>query len=51
MRYDLIGLYQKLSVEVAAYAKDGLDIMLKNNWLEEPPQSSDRKQFKKEIHS
>ncbi|MCL7748283.1 DUF3231 family protein [Halalkalibacter alkaliphilus] len=52
MRYDLIGLYQKLSVEVAVYAKDGLDIMLKNNWLEEPPQSSDRKQLiKKGTHS
>ncbi|MDT8859742.1 DUF3231 family protein [Alkalihalobacillus sp. MEB130] len=45
MRYDLIALYQKLSLEVASYAKDGLDIMLKHQWLEEPPQSSDRKKI------
>ncbi|KHF40193.1 DUF3231 family protein [Halalkalibacter okhensis] len=45
MRYDLIGHYQKLSIEVALYAKDGFDILLKNNWLEEPPQSVDRNQL------
>ncbi|ARK30532.1 DUF3231 family protein [Halalkalibacter krulwichiae] len=42
MRYDLVADYQRLSAEVALYAKDGLDIMLKHHWLEEPPQYPDR---------
>ncbi|MFC0560178.1 DUF3231 family protein [Halalkalibacter alkalisediminis] len=48
MRYDLVADYQRLSAEIALYAKDGLDIMLKHGWLEEPPQAPDRKEL---IHS
>ena len=45
MRYDLVADYQRLAIEVALYAKDGLDIMLKNHWLEEPPQATNRKEL------
>lgn len=42
MRYDLVFTYQRLSVEIALFAKDGLEIMISNNWMEEPPQAPDR---------
>ncbi|WP_404451824.1 DUF3231 family protein [Virgibacillus necropolis] len=42
MRYDLVLNYQRLSIEIALYAKDGLEIMISNNWVEEPPQTPDR---------
>ncbi|MCP3026824.1 DUF3231 family protein [Halobacillus sp. A5] len=42
LRYDLVLLYQKLSVEIGLYAKKGLDLMIYKNWLEEPPQLVDR---------
>ena len=45
MRYDLVTDYQRLSAEIALYAKDGLDIMLKHKWLEEPPQAPDRNEL------
>lgn len=45
MRYDLVLNYQRLSVEVALYAKDGLDLMIKHGWLEEPPQAPDRNEL------
>ncbi len=47
MRYDLMFTYQRLSVEIGLYAKDGVDLMIKNSWLEEPfqvPQPSNLKQ-------
>ncbi|QAS52871.1 DUF3231 family protein [Halobacillus litoralis] len=45
LRYDLIFTYQRLSVDIAMYAKDGMDIMIKNGWFEEPPQAPDRQQL------
>lgn len=42
MRYDIAINYQRLSVEIALFAKSGLEMMLKHNWMEEPPQSADR---------
>lgn len=36
-RSDLVLNYERLSVEVAQYAKDGADIMIQNEWLEQPP--------------
>ncbi|UFU00090.1 DUF3231 family protein [Radiobacillus kanasensis] len=41
MRYDLTLNYQRLSVEIALFAKEGLDIMINHGWLEEPPQAVD----------
>ncbi len=38
-----IGLnYVKLTAEIALYAEDGANIMIKNGWLEQPPMAPDR---------
>ena len=44
-RSDLAVDYQRLSVEIAEFAKSGADIMIKNNWLEQPPGLKDRKKL------
>ncbi|SHG60155.1 DUF3231 family protein [Ornithinibacillus halophilus] len=36
-RLDLAVNYERLSLEVARLAKTGTDIMIKHNWLEQPP--------------
>ncbi|MEH7114471.1 DUF3231 family protein [Neobacillus niacini] len=41
-RMDLSALYTRLSAEIALYAEDGANIMIKHAWLEEPPQADDR---------
>lgn len=41
-RSDLMVNYERLSVEVARLAKSGADIMIKNQWLEQPPGTSNR---------
>ncbi|GEN46393.1 DUF3231 family protein [Alkalibacillus haloalkaliphilus] len=46
-RLDLIVNYERLSVEVARYALDGAELMIKNNWLEEPPGTIDKKTLTK----
>jgi hypothetical protein len=33
---------KRLSLEIAQFAKDGADIMIKNKWLEQPPGSPNR---------
>lgn len=48
MRYDLVFNYQRLSVEIALFAKDGLEIMISHNWMEEPPQTPDRDELFKQ---
>ena len=42
MRHDLGVIYIRLSAEIALYASDGLEIMMENAWLEQPPQAADR---------
>lgn len=37
-RSDLIAEYSQLYVELSGCAKDGIDIMIKHEWFEEPPQ-------------
>lgn len=38
-----IGLkYARLVTEISFYAEDGANLMIKNGWLEEPPQAPDR---------
>lgn len=44
-RADLAVDYERLSVEIAEYAKSGADIMIKHNWLEQPPGLKDRKKL------
>jgi len=41
-RRDLGIKYASLVPEIALYAEDGANIMIKNGWLEEPPQADDR---------
>lgn len=36
-RSDLLLNYERLSMEIAQYAKDGADLMIENNWIEQPP--------------
>ncbi|MEH7444211.1 DUF3231 family protein [Bacillus sp. JJ1122] len=44
-RRDLALLYASLIPEVALYAEDGANLMIKNSWMEEPPQTDDRNQL------
>ncbi|ALX49821.1 DUF3231 family protein [Lentibacillus amyloliquefaciens] len=46
-RSDLMINYERLSLEVARIAKSGADIMIKHEWLEQPPGISDRKKLAK----
>ena len=41
-RNDLAHNYERLSLEITRLAKSGADIMIKNNWLEQPPGTKDR---------
>ncbi|OIJ15204.1 hypothetical protein BKP35_04985 [Anaerobacillus arseniciselenatis] len=43
LRTDIQASYVRLTTEVAQFAKDGLDIMIKNAWLEQPPQIPNHK--------
>jgi len=49
-RSDLMLNYERLSAEIAQFAKDGVDIMIKNKWLEKPPGAPDRTQLGDNIH-
>jgi len=44
-RRDLGVKYASLIPEIALYAEDGANIMIKNEWLEEPPQTDKRNQL------
>lgn len=44
-RRDLGLKYATLIPEIALYAEDGANIMIKNGWLEEPPQSDNREKL------
>ncbi|KKI94073.1 hypothetical protein WQ54_00600 [Bacillus sp. SA1-12] len=46
-RSDLVLNYERLSLEIAQYAKDGADIMIQNNWLEQPPGTLDKEKLSK----
>lgn len=41
-RRDLGTHYVRLIAEVAKYAEDGINIMIKNGWFEKPPQATNR---------
>ncbi len=47
MRHDLQALYTSAIVETGKYAEDGLDILIKNQWMEQPPQLIDHKELAK----
>lgn len=42
-RKDLVLMYSKMIAEIALYAEDGINLLIKNGWLEEPPTAADRK--------
>lgn len=44
-RSDLALNYERLSIEIAKYAKTGADIMIKHHWMEKPPGTKDRKKL------
>lgn len=46
-RSDLILNYERLSGEIAKYAKDGFDILIEHAWLEQPPGTRDKDQLAK----
>ena len=46
-RHDLGVLYARLAAELLNYSDDGANIMIKHGWMEEPPQSADRKKLSK----
>ncbi|KAB7668375.1 DUF3231 family protein [Bacillus sp. B1-b2] len=47
-RSDLIVNYERLSLEIAQYAKDIAYLMIKNEWLEQPPGTMDKDRLIKE---
>lgn len=47
-RSDLMVNYERLSLEVAKLAKSGADIMIENNWFEQPPGIKNRKKLAKD---
>jgi len=48
LRHDLIITYTRLIGEAAYYGEDGINIMIENGWLEEPPRTIDRRELVKE---
>ncbi|MDQ0233469.1 DUF3231 family protein [Metabacillus malikii] len=47
-RMDLSATYTRLSAEIALYAEDGANILIKHGWLEEPPQADNRQELSKQ---
>ncbi|MBS4219770.1 DUF3231 family protein [Bacillus sp. FJAT-49711] len=47
-RSDLVLNYERLSLEIAQFAKDGATTMIKHSWLEQPPGTKDRKKLARE---
>lgn len=47
-RLDVTAKYEKLSTDAARVAKSGADIMIKHNWLEEPPGIKNREKLARE---
>ncbi|MDM5227239.1 DUF3231 family protein [Cytobacillus sp. NJ13] len=43
LRSDIASSYVRLTTEVAQFAKNGVEIMIKNTWLEQPLQIPDHK--------
>ncbi|MGP4039525.1 DUF3231 family protein [Gracilibacillus sp. D59] len=48
LRIDIATSYVRLSTEIAQFAKNGVDIMIKNAWLEQPPQIPDHRRLAKD---
>lgn len=44
-RSDLVLNYERLSIEIGQFTKEGADIMIKNSWLEQPPGTIDKEKL------
>lgn len=44
-RRDLGAHFTRLSAEIVLYGEDGMNLMIDNGWLEQPPQATDREQL------
>ncbi|MBT2654496.1 DUF3231 family protein [Bacillus sp. ISL-18] len=44
-RIDVSATFARLATEIALYAEDGANILIKHGWLEEPPKSVDREKL------
>ncbi|PAE30261.1 hypothetical protein CHI07_04935 [Paenibacillus sp. 7884-2] len=47
-RMDLGTMYNRLSLEIQKLSEDGADIMIKNQWLEQPPMAPNRNDLAKD---
>jgi hypothetical protein len=47
-RSDLVVDYSRLTTEILKFAEDGVNIMIANEWLEQPPLALDRKDLAKD---
>ncbi|OLO27893.1 hypothetical protein BTR23_18965 [Alkalihalophilus pseudofirmus] len=47
MRHDLNAHYARLAADIGHYAEDGINILINNEWMEQPPQAVDRNQLAK----
>lgn len=45
LRHDLSANYARIIAEVSNYAEDGINIMIENEWYEEPPRAVDRREL------
>lgn len=45
LRADVSAAFTRLAAEIVQYSKDGLDIMLDNEWLERVPETANRKEL------
>lgn len=45
LRHDLSVNYSRLIGEVANFGEDGINVMIENGWLEEPPRTIDRREL------
>ncbi|OPX86166.1 MAG: hypothetical protein A4E53_03076 [Pelotomaculum sp. PtaB.Bin104] len=50
IRHDVAVTFTRLTAEVAKYSEDGVNILIDNAWLEEPPQAADPDALKRKMH-
>ena len=43
MRTDLVSMYTRMALETSKYSLDGAKLLIKHQWMEQPPQNKDRK--------
>jgi hypothetical protein len=46
---DIVPSFERLIAELLKYAEDGSNLLIKNGWMEEPPQADDHEAIAKRI--